>query len=115
MSKGFDSPLQKAAQAGKIGGGTKKTETAPLTPVTDDTAIAQMHNSTLSQLPKPEMKPKNIYMPRELIKWLNVHAAEIEDDASGIVIALLTLYRESRELQQQVQAILEASKQQKGK
>lgn len=115
MSKGFDSPLQKAAQAGKIGGGTKKAESASPPRATDDTTIAQMHNNTISQLPKPEMKPKNIYMPRELIKWLNVHAAEIEDDASGIVIALLTLYRENKELQQQVQAILEASKQQKGK
>jgi hypothetical protein len=115
MSKGFDSPLQKAAQAGKIGGGTKKAESAPPTPSTDNPTIAQMHNPTISQLPKPEMKPKNIYMPRELSKWLNVHAAEIEDDASGIVIALLMIYRENRELQQQVQAILETSKQQKAK
>ena len=115
MSKGFDSPLQKAAQAGKIGGSTKKAEPVPLTPSTDDSTITQIYNPTMSQLPKPEMKPKNIYMPRELIKWLNVHAAEIEDDASGIVIALLTLYRTNRELQQQVQAILETSKQQKGK
>src|SRR5215469_7868987 len=115
MSKGFDSPLQKAAQAGKIGGGTKKAEPASPTPPTNDSTIAQIHNTTIPQLPKPEMKPKNIYMPRELIKWLNVHAAEIEDDASGIVIALLTLYRTNRELQQQVQAILETSKQQKGK
>jgi len=115
MSKGFDSPLQKAAQAGKIGGGTQKAESAPPRPSTDNPTITQMHNSTREQLPKPEMKPKNIYMPRELIKWLNVHAAEIEDDASGIVIALLMIYRESTELQQQVQGILEASKQQKAK
>jgi len=115
MSKGFDSPLQKAAQAGKIGGGTQKAEPAPSKPSTDNPTITQMHNPTIPQLSKPEMKPKNIYMPRELIKWLNVHAAEIEDDASGIVIALLTLYRNDRELQQQVQTILEASKQQKGK
>lgn len=113
MSKGFDSPLQKAAQAGKIGGSTKKAEPVLTTPSTENSTIAQIHDNTMTQLPKPEMKPKNIYMPRELIKWLNVHAAEIEDDASGIVIALLTLYRENKELQQQVQTILEASKQQK--
>jgi len=42
----------------------------------------------------PEWKQKTVYLPADLAKWLNVHAAQTEMEVSEIVALALRDYRE---------------------
>lgn len=97
MSKGFESPLKRAAQTGKIGG---RIEDDPQPQMSE----APKHNNVLTQqhidVKTPgqrAMKRQTVYMPEELAMWLKIHAATTKDDISGIITRLAEEYREKIE------------------
>ncbi len=65
----------------------------------------EVQNSTIPDAPMstsldarkskhPDWKQKTVYLPADLAKWLNIHAAQTELEVSEIVALALREYRE---------------------
>ncbi len=99
MSRGFESPLRRAAQTGKVGGKNEDEASQPQT-----NGETQKHHNVLTQshtdVKTPDqraMKRQTVYMPEDLAMWLKIHAASTKDDISGIITRLTEEYREKIE------------------